>query len=187
MTESVTQHSLTNIEMGIVSPSGDDFLHSSSYVGPSLFTRGRMGGGRAESQVFSRCLPKKQLAVLPTPTLATLVALASTPQLASATTIPGVINSFTTALGTFVPVGIALAVLVFAWGVVSMMLAGVDDKSLAEGRKRMIWGVVGLFVIVSIWGLVALLQGLFGVDPAVTKCTSPQVPPGGFDADATCL
>jgi hypothetical protein len=131
--------------------------------------------------------PKKILMTLPTRSFATLFALALTPHLTSAATIPGIIDSFTTALGTFVPVGVALAVLVFAWGIISMMLAGMDDKSLADGRKRMIWGVVGLFVIISIWGLVALLQQLFGVDPAITRCTSPQVPPGGEHADATCL
>jgi type IV secretory pathway VirB2 component (pilin) len=58
-----------------------------------------------------------------------------------------------------IPVLIALGVLGFMWGVV-MYLFG---KNKDEGRMFMVWGIIALFVMTSVWGLVGILRGtLFG-------------------------
>ena len=52
---------------------------------------------------------------------------------------------------------IALAVVVFFWGLIKWLWSmGPDDAQ--QGLKIMFWGVVALFVMVSIWGIVRLLQ-----------------------------
>ena len=52
---------------------------------------------------------------------------------------------------------IALAVVVFLWGVFRFIRSeGEEDRK--TGREFMLWGIVGLFVMVSIWGLVAIFQ-----------------------------
>lgn len=53
-----------------------------------------------------------------------------------------------------IPVLIALGVLGFMWGVV-MYLFGKKD----EGRSFMLWGIIALFVMTSVWGLVGILRG----------------------------
>jgi len=55
---------------------------------------------------------------------------------------------------------IALAVVVFLWGVFNFIRAS-DDSKKSEGKKLMLWGIIGLFVIVSIWGIVSILQNTF--------------------------
>ena len=51
---------------------------------------------------------------------------------------------------------ISVAVVVFLWGIFKFVKSEGDDK---EGAKElMFWGIVGLFVIISIWGLVAIFQ-----------------------------
>jgi uncharacterized membrane protein YidH (DUF202 family) len=58
-----------------------------------------------------------------------------------------------------------IALLVFFWGLVKFInTASAEGK--AEGKNFMLWGVIALFVMVSVWGLVRFIQGeiLPGVD-----------------------
>jgi hypothetical protein len=61
-----------------------------------------------------------------------------------------------------IPLVVALAVLAFLWGIVVYVLAD-SDSAKEKGRNFMIWGIVGIFVMVSVWGLVAVLTGSFGL------------------------
>src|SRR3989344_5515831 len=77
-------------------------------------------------------------------------------------------------LRTLLPIAIGLALLVFIWGVIIFISAG-DDKR-AEGRQKMLWGIIGLFVIVSIWGLVSFIGNSIGVVPGGPPPASPGIP-----------
>jgi membrane protease YdiL (CAAX protease family) len=68
-----------------------------------------------------------------------------------------------TIIGPIVPLLIGLAVLVFLYGVLTFTFSEGGTKK-EEGKQYMIWGIVGLFVMVSVWGLVAILQGTFNLD-----------------------
>ena len=61
-----------------------------------------------------------------------------------------------------IPVLIALGVIYFIWGVVSYAI-GTEEETKAEGRKKMVYGIIGLAVIVSVWGLVNILTTTFSV------------------------
>jgi hypothetical protein len=83
-------------------------------------------------------------------------------------TLTSTITTLTGAINGFVKAGVALALLVFVWGVAKTIIgmnsgATGSEKAITEGKQRMVWGIVGLFVIVCVWGLVALLGQLFGV------------------------
>jgi membrane protein DedA with SNARE-associated domain len=62
-----------------------------------------------------------------------------------------------------IPTLIGIALLVFIWGVIVFIAKSGDDKAHEEGRRKMLWGVIILFVIISMWGLVRLIQVLVGV------------------------
>jgi hypothetical protein len=62
------------------------------------------------------------------------------------------------------PVVAALAVLYFFWGLAEYVLRSGDEKKKEEGRNIMIWGVVALFVMISVWGLIRVLQETFDLD-----------------------
>lgn len=59
-------------------------------------------------------------------------------------------------IALLVPVVISAAVLFFLYGLAKYMWSVGDEKE--AGKGMMIWGVIGLFVMVSIWGLVNLLS-----------------------------
>lgn len=58
-----------------------------------------------------------------------------------------------------IPILVGLAVVLFFWGLVKYLwsITG-DTKEHEEGRQIMVWGVIAIFVMVSIWGIVAMLQ-----------------------------
>jgi hypothetical protein len=57
---------------------------------------------------------------------------------------------------------ILVAILAFFWGLIKYLFSGGgEDKS--EGLKMMFYGVIAIFVMVSIWGIIRLLQNTFGV------------------------
>jgi ABC-type dipeptide/oligopeptide/nickel transport system permease subunit len=57
---------------------------------------------------------------------------------------------------------IALAVLVFFKGLVQFIAKSGDEKSHAQGKSLMIWGLIALFVMVSVFGIVRVIYGEFG-------------------------
>lgn len=72
-----------------------------------------------------------------------------------------------------IPMLVSLAVLLFLWGVLKYVFAKSDgDKK--DARNFMIWGIVGLFVMVSVWGLVRILGDVvFGSGKATGPGTMP--------------
>jgi uncharacterized membrane protein YqhA len=64
-----------------------------------------------------------------------------------------------------IPVLVVLALALFIWGVVQFIFTAGDEKVRGEGKKKIAWGVVGLFVIVSVWGLVAFISEITDIGP----------------------
>lgn len=60
-----------------------------------------------------------------------------------------------------VPVLVGLALLFFFWGLAQWILNMSDSDKHEAGKQRMIWGLVALFFILSIGGLVTILQSTF--------------------------
>lgn len=73
-----------------------------------------------------------------------------------------VINYFLGIIGALIPILFSIAVVVFIWGVFRYVIAEGEDKQV--GKNVMIYGVIGLFVMVSVWGLVNLVYNTFGLD-----------------------
>lgn len=88
--------------------------------------------------------------------------------------ISGFINSI-------IPILISLGVVYFIWGVISYAIAK-EEEAKKEGRARIIYGIIALLVIVSIWGLVAILQNTFGIGSAGSGTTTyvPCIPSPGI-------
>jgi hypothetical protein len=58
---------------------------------------------------------------------------------------------------------IALAVFGFMWGIVKILFNSDNEVAKKEGRAFMLYGVVTLFVMTSVWGLVYLLRQTFAI------------------------
>lgn len=72
-----------------------------------------------------------------------------------------------------IPIVIGLGVLVFLWGVLKYVLNS-SDAGKAEGRTFMLWGIIALFVMVSVWGLVNILRDSLELNPNTP--TAPAIP-----------
>ena len=73
-----------------------------------------------------------------------------------------------------VPVLFAVAFIVFLWGAFYTFILGANSDEVKEkGKNLMLWGLIGFFVMVSVWGLVNILTGSisFGNASGVTGGT----------------
>ena len=66
-------------------------------------------------------------------------------------------------LNMLIPVLIALALVVFFWGLVKYIWGASGGDEKAEATKIMIAGLLSLFVMVSVWGIIRLAQNTLGV------------------------
>ncbi len=92
----------------------------------------------------------------------------------SGTLVP-VIQSIIDIVSALVPFMLTLAVLFFLWGLAKFVLAAGDEGARESGRSIMIWGVIAITVMVSLWGLVTLLQTIFNID-TTSSYTAPTLP-----------
>lgn len=104
-----------------------------------------------------------------------LVTLFALPLMASAqapSNLTNLISFVGDSLNRLIPVVITLAVLFFFWGLAKYILG--SGKGHKAGKNIMIAGLTGLFVMVSIWGIIRLMQNTLGVNQAPIQI--PQVP-----------
>jgi predicted Na+-dependent transporter len=81
--------------------------------------------------------------------------------------------SLLTVFTNLVPVIIGLAVIFFLWGLAKYILKADDAEGRKSARQLMLWGVIIIFVMVSLWGLVRFVDSLFALTD--TKLPGPQI------------
>ena len=70
----------------------------------------------------------------------------------------------------------------FVWGLVEFLMALNDDargQRHGNGQRHMIWGIIGMFIMISVWGILNLLDNTFGLDfrnPDVTRANDVTAP-----------
>ena len=78
--------------------------------------------------------------------------------------LENLILQFSTITGMLVPVLIALAVLAFFWFLVTFIWKGAEDpKKHADAMKGMGASLVAIFVMVSVWGIIAFMGTVLGI------------------------
>ena len=73
---------------------------------------------------------------------------------------------------SIIPLIFALALAMFVWGVVQYVIYSSEEAKKEKGRQFMIWGIIALTVMVSVWGLVKMLGNSFGIEYAVPQVKS---------------
>lgn len=86
----------------------------------------------------------------------------------------GLLRGIGNLVSTALPIVIAIALLAFFWGLVKFIFAGEEGKK--EGKSLMIWGLVALFVMVSVWGLVRFIGNALGITATPNPDAVPTVP-----------
>ena len=71
-----------------------------------------------------------------------------------------------------VPVLFAVAFIVFLWGAFQTFIVGANsDDVKTKGKNHMLWGLIGFFVMISVWGLVNILTGTISFGGSATGPT----------------
>lgn len=77
--------------------------------------------------------------------------------------------------GVLVPLIFAIAFIVFIWGIFQYFIAGGHDEEAKEkGKSLMLYGLIGFFLMIAVWGLVNILLGTFNLNTA--QPNFPQAP-----------
>lgn len=93
-----------------------------------------------------------------------LVSFLALPAYAQGATVQDLIRKIVTGiLQPVVALLFGLATVIFLWGVIQYVIAQAgDEKKLADAKRVMIWGIIGLFIMASAWGIVQVLCDFFG-------------------------
>ncbi len=80
------------------------------------------------------------------------------------TSFASLVTIVTEMIGTLVVVIFALTFLVFVWGILkNWVIKGTSDEGVENGKKVVTATIIGFVVMLSIWGILALLQSsIFG-------------------------
>lgn len=130
------------------------------------------------SLIFSSIL------ALPLSALAQITVSAPPEKVCAGNGIGTLICNFQRILNSLVPLLLALGVVYFVFGVVQYVIAG-GDEAKKKGRDHVINGIIGLTVIVALWGVVGLVVSTF--DLGNTTFNTPQLTPLTVDGSSCSL
>jgi len=119
-------------------------------------------------------LSSSVLSFMPLMALAQNATAGCTPMVANSWTIQGIICKIGNILDIIIPVLVVLGVLYFLWGVVQYVISS-DEEAKKAGKNKMIYGIIGLVVIVAMWGLVGIVINTFGLSGSA-DISIPTVP-----------
>ena len=72
----------------------------------------------------------------------------------------------------------ALAIIYFFWGLVKFIGSAGDAKTRGDGQQKMVWGIVALFVMFSIYGIINWLGNTVQITPNTSGTSSASCPSG---------
>ena len=55
----------------------------------------------------------------------------------------------------------AVAVVMFIYGIVEYIWSTDNEEKVEVGKKHMIWGIVGIFVMLGVYGILNILSGFW--------------------------
>ena len=81
--------------------------------------------------------------------------------------------------GTLVSLGttiaVSLAFFFFFWNLFKFIKAA-DPESKESAQGKMVWSLVAIIVIVSLWGIIAFVRGVLGIDAGLDDVNDVPVP-----------
>jgi hypothetical protein len=88
----------------------------------------------------------------------------------------GLIQFANTALNDVMVLFITLAIVVFFWGLIRyIMTNNAGGEGRAEALSVIFYSIIAIFIMVSIWGVIHLLQATFGVNNSNSAETPAQI------------
>ncbi len=79
----------------------------------------------------------------------------------SSSTFLSVSQSLVSFIDLIIGVLAPLALVIFFWGLVRYIYKSDDEGERARGRETILWSLVAIFILFSVWGILALLNIAF--------------------------
>ena len=76
-------------------------------------------------------------------------------------TFEELVRQFVDLINLVIPILFSLALVLFLWGGVRYIYKEGDAKGKSEERSALGWGLLALFILFSIWGIIRLLEEAF--------------------------
>ncbi|MEX0930517.1 MAG: pilin [Candidatus Paceibacterota bacterium] len=76
-------------------------------------------------------------------------------------TFAAIVDEFLSILNLLFPFLFIVAVIVFFWGLAKYVFRADEEPVLEQGKFLMTWGLLAIFVLASIWGILAFFYGEF--------------------------
>ncbi len=96
-----------------------------------------------------------------------LAASAANPQITVFTTpnstlnFSTIANKFSDIANIIIPFLIGIAFVAVIWGIFKYIRSAGDSEEVAKGRMFIVYGLVGLFMMLSFWGFVIIIKNAF--------------------------
>ena len=94
----------------------------------------------------------------------------------SLNTIEGLVGRVGNILNSLVPLLVGLAVFVILWGIFTYITKAGEEEKRAEAKKFILYGIIGVFIMLSLWGLVGILVNTFSINQQLDISDIPKVP-----------
>ncbi len=72
-----------------------------------------------------------------------------------------------------------LALLIFLWGCYEYLTHSNESQARETGQMHILWGIVGMFIMLVAYGILGIAAGTFGLDDELNCANNP--------LDANCL
>ncbi|OGI96405.1 hypothetical protein A3I25_00020 [Candidatus Nomurabacteria bacterium RIFCSPLOWO2_02_FULL_42_17] len=69
-----------------------------------------------------------------------------------------------TILNPLIALLFAVALVMFIWGVVEFTANAGNEEKRTTGRQHILWGIVGMIIMISVFGIMRLITGTIGSD-----------------------
>ncbi len=90
--------------------------------------------------------------------------------------IEGIVEGLRNVVNTLIPIAAALALLAFFYGLAKYIFQADDEEAQDRGKRIMIGGIIALFLIAAIGGIIQFIGEALGIDTDGTN-----IDPTGID------
>ena len=66
-------------------------------------------------------------------------------------------------LNPLIILAFVVALIVFFWGLVEFIYKAGSEDGREVGKRNIMWGIVGMFVMIGVYGIINLILGTFGL------------------------
>lgn len=97
-------------------------------------------------------------------------------------TFKGIIEYILSLIKLLIPILVGVAFLVFFWGLSKFVIGADNDQEVKKGKEFMLWGILALFILLSVRSILSILSNELDFGGAKTI---PLLPTSGTQVDTT--